>query len=223
MFQEIDKLIEDREESFPANLLKARDLLLEITKKDDKNADAFARLSHAMYWLGEFSESSADQEKYFGEGVEHGKKAVELAPESLEGNFWYATCMGSHGLVRGIMSSLFYLSPIEKHGKKSMELDEKYFLAAPLRLMGRFYHQAPPWPLGSGDTSKAIKTLERAVEMGPEFLQNHVYLAEVYISKGRKDDAKKLLEHVLSRPEPARNKLRHAKAQKDARIVLEKL
>lgn len=223
MFKEIDVLIEDREEKFPDNLNKAKELLLEIVAKDDKNGEAHARLAQVYFWLAEFNDQNDQKDKLLTEGVAHGKKAAELLPNSVEANMWYASCMGSHGMVRGIMSSLFYLSPIEKHGKKSMEIDEKYFQAAPLRLMGRFYHQAPGWPIGSGDTAKAIKILERAVELGPNFLYNHIYLADALISKGKKAEAKKLLEHVTSQPVPARNKMNFALFQKDAKKLLEKL
>jgi len=223
MFEEIDRLIEEREEDFPNNLLRARDLLLEIVKGEENKGPAYARLAHALFWLGEFSESDSDKDKYFGEAVEHGKKAVELAPDMVESHLWYGASMGSHGVVRGIMSSLFYLGPVEKHGTRAMEMDRAYFMAAPLRLMGRFFHQAPGWPIGSGDTNKAIKILEEAVQVGPEFLYNQIYLADAYLSKGRKDEAKKLLEDVLGRPEPEKGKLQYALYQRDAKKLMEKL
>ncbi|MCB1324958.1 MAG: tetratricopeptide repeat protein [Spirochaetales bacterium] len=201
MTAEADKLLAEREKDFPANLLKAREGYLEAFKADDKNAELSAKLAQVMFWLGEYSEAKEDRDKYFGEGVEHGKKAVELAPEAVAAHVWYASNMGSHGLVRGIMSSLFYLGPIEKHAKKAVELDETYFEAAPLRLLGRFYHQAPGWPVGSGDAKKALGLLEKAVQVGPQFAYNHIYLAELYLSRGKKDDAKKLIEQALALPE----------------------
>ena len=190
---------------------------------DADRGTAYAKLAEVLFWLGEYSKADADKEKYFGEGVEYGKRAVELLPESVEANMWYAANMGSHGLVRGIMSSLFYLGPMEKHGNKSIELDETYFQAAPLRLMGRFYHQAPGWPIGSGDTNKAIQILERAVQLGPDFLYNHVYLADAYLSKRRKDEARALLEDVLSRPVSEKYPMHHEMVVAEAKAIMAKL
>ncbi len=183
----------------------------------------YAKLSEIYFWLGEYSDNDTDKDYYFGQGVQYGKTAVELLPNSVQANLWYAANMGSHGMVRGIMSSLFYLGPIEKHGNKAMEIDETYFHGAPLRLMGRFYHQAPTWPIGSGDTNKAIQILEKAVQVGPDFLYNHVYLADVYIAKRRKDEAKQLLEDVINRPTSEKFPRHHEMVVKEAQTLLEKL
>lgn len=183
----------------------------------------YAKLSEVFFWLGEYADNDTDKDYYFGQGVEYGKKSVGLLPDAVESNLWYAANMGSHGMVRGIMSSLFYLGPIEKHGNKAMQIDENYFHGAPLRLMGRFYHQAPTWPIGSGDTNKAIEILEKAVQVGPDFLYNQVYLADAYISKRRKDEAKELLEEVLQRPESEKFPKHHAMVVEEAKKLLAKL
>lgn len=188
-----------------------------------QRGSAYAKLAEVYFWLGEYSESSADKDHYFGQGVEAGKKAVELVPDSVAANLWYGANMGSHGVVRGIMSSLFYLGPIEKHGKRAMEIDESYFYGAPLRLMGRFYHQAPGFPIGPGDSNKGIEILEKAVQVGPDFLYNHVYLAEVYMAKRRKDEARELLEDVLNRPVPEKYPKHHEMVTNEAQKLLEKL
>ena len=194
------KLLAKPDVDYPGNLLKARDLLLPLA--DGTNGDVYTALSETLFWLGDMSTQKAEQEKYHGEGVEHGKTAVALAPDSVAANLWFAANMGSHGVARGIMSSLFYLGDIEKHGKKAMELDKNYFHGAPLRLMGRFYHQCPGWPIGSGDKNKAIKILEEAVSTAPEFFLNGLYLAEVLIEKRKKSQAKKVLEDIVNGSEP---------------------
>ncbi|MCB1317957.1 MAG: hypothetical protein KDK27_18460 [Leptospiraceae bacterium] len=223
MSSEAEKLLAERELNFPENLLKAREIYLEALKNNEKDAEAVTQLAQIMFWLGEYSDSDSDKEKYFGEGVEHGKKAIELNPDSVAAHTWYASSMGSHGLVRGIMSSLFYLGPIEKHAKKAVELDESYFEAAPLRLLGRFYHQAPGWPVGPGDNKKAQELLERSIEVGPEFAFNQVYLADLYISKGKKDDARKMLEAALALPERSNMPIHYQRSQAQARSLMEKL
>jgi len=195
MLDRANALIQNREDDHPNLLLEARDLLLE--RQGNENEDQpYTLLAEALFWLGEYSEDKGEKERYFGEGVEHGKKAVAQDPESVAAHLWYAANMGAHGLVRGIMSSLFYLGPIDQHGKKALALDKTYFFGAPLRLMGRYYHQAPGWPVGKGDLGKAIKHLEEAVEVGPTFLLNHLYLAEAYLAKRKKAQAKALLDQI---------------------------
>lgn len=195
MLDRAKALIQNREDDHPNLLLEARDLLLEFNENDSAG-HPYTLLAEALFWLGEYSEDKSEKERYFGEGVEHGKKAVNLDPESVASHLWYAANMGAHGLVRGIMSSLFYLGPIDQHGKKALALDESFFFGAPLRLMGRYYHQAPGWPVGKGDLGKAIKHLEKAVQAGPTFLLNHLYLAEAYLAKRKKAEAKAMLDQI---------------------------
>lgn len=195
-FDEALHLLRSMEDDHPNNLLKAKELFLKCTS-GAKAGEAYILLSETLFWLGDISQNKNEKETYHGEGVEHGKKAVELAPDAVEAHLWFAANMGAHGMARGIMSSLFYLGDIDKHGSRAMSLDNRFFHGAPLRLMGRFYHQCPGWPIGKGDMNKAIKLLEQAVETGPEFLLNHFYLADAYIAKRKKREARKVLENML--------------------------
>ncbi len=193
-----DELIAKREEAFPDNLFEARDLLLQLTESDGKVGAAYWRLSQAMYWLGEYAAEKEHQEDFFGEGVEYGREAVRLEPDVAASHLWYAANLGSHGMVRGIMASLSYMGDLEKHGRIALGLDESYMYGAPLRLLGRFYHKAPGFPLGPGNTRKAIEMLERAVEVGPEFPLNHLWLADAYLSRRKRQEARDLLEQILA-------------------------
>lgn len=226
MFQQIDELLARREDQFPQTLLQAREALEKITSdtgSSAQHAGAYTRLAEVLFWLGEYSTAESDKEQYFSAGVEAGKKAVELDDGSAAAHMWYAACMGSHGMVRGIMSSLFYLGPLEKHGKKAMELDEAYYEAGPLRLLGRLYQQAPGWPVGPGDAKKAIDLLEKAVKIGPNFLYNHLYLAEAYLSKSRKEEARQLVSDVLARVDQLPFKMQAEMIRKDAQVLQARL
>ena len=199
--EEVKQLIEEREIQYPENLLKAREICEKAVEAGgDQVNTATVLLTEILFWLGDYTADKAEKEKFFSAGVEYGKKAVELEPESVAANLWFASNMGNHAVERGIMSALFYLGPIEKHGKKAMELEEGFFHAAPLRLMGRFYQQAPGWPVGPGDGKKALQCLERAMELSPDFGFNHTYLADLHLSNGKKDEARKLLEEAEALP-----------------------
>jgi len=195
-FEKAVQFLRNMEDEHPENLLKARDLFLHSTG-GDRAGEAYSYLAETLFWLGDITEDKTQKERFHGEGVEYGKNAVKHSPNSVEANLWYAANMGSHGMARGIMSSLFYLGDIDKYGSQAMTLDKAFFHGAPLRLMGRFYHQCPGWPIGKGDIGKAIKLLEQAVEVGPGFLLNHLYLAEAYIAKRRKKEARQVLENML--------------------------
>ena len=197
MFEEAKKLLADREADHPANLLAARDLLDKETSGANK-VEACNLLCEVLFWLGEYAANDKEKDTYFKAGVDIGKQAVKNAPDTVEAHLWFAANMGAHGVVRGIMSSLFYIKDIEKAGKRAMSLNESYFHGAPLRLLGRFYHQCPGFPIGAGDNKKALKILTQAVETGPTFYMNHVYLADILLARYKKDKARDLLNQVVA-------------------------
>ncbi len=220
--QRAERLISKREEDFPDNLFEARDLLLPLTESKKTAGVAYTRLSETMFWLGEYAAEEEHQEEFFGEGVEYGREAVRLEPDSAAAHLWFGANLGAHAVVRGIMASLSSMGELEEHGKRALELDETYFHAAPLRLLGRFYHQAPGFPIGPGDTRRAIELLERAVELGPDFYLNHLYLAEAYLSRRKKQEARALLEEILEAPAGECPDY-HALVQMQAQELLEEL
>ena len=217
---EARRLLDTREADHPAHLQKCREMLLPELE-GARRAEAATLLSEALFWLGEYSSSKKEKENYHQEGVEYGGISVALDGGRVAPNLWYAANMGSHGLARGIMSSLFYIKDIEKAGSRALALDEAFFYGAPLRLMGRFYHQCPPWPVGKGDLKKAVSLLEKAVATGPDFLLNHLYLAEVYLAKRNKVRARELLTEILQ-AEPRVFPVYQGQIQTQARELMKK-
>ena len=222
MLKKAEELLLNREADLPDNLLQAKEIFLTETKGDQAGR-AYCGLAETLFWLGEYAGSDKEKDNHYKKGVAFGKEAAERSPDEVGAHLWYAANMGQHGVVRGIMSSLFYLKPIERHAKRALELDENYFHGAPLRLMGRFFHQCPGWPIGSGDINKAIHTLEKAVAAGPHFYLNHLYLADACIAKYKKPRARELLRQILESPSPAELPKYHAIVCEMAKILLKKV
>ncbi|MCB1041763.1 MAG: hypothetical protein KDC35_02425 [Acidobacteria bacterium] len=196
MYETWRDLIDEREEDHPAHLVQAVNAINTYLENEEDDGIAWTLLSEALYWLGEYATSDEDKEKFHAQGVKAGERAVSFSEEDVAAHLWYAANMGSHGLIKGIMSSLFYIKPIEKHGSLALEMEEDFFFGAPLRLMGRFYHQCPPWPVGPGDKKKALSLLNRAVELAPEFLLNRYFLALLLKDMKRKAEAQSHLEAI---------------------------
>lgn len=221
--KKILRLIADRENDYPGALLEAQKRLLAHLDENENDGSALTLLAEVQYWLGIFCKDDLEKEGLLAEAVAFGRKAAALKPDSVAANFWYANCMAAHGMVRGMTSSLFYLEPMEEHGNRALELDESYFNAAPLRLMGRFYSKVPPSPVGTGDKKKGLLLAKRAVELAPDHLYNRVILAEAYLSARYFDEAREGLENVLATPEPDKFKLSYARCRAEALLMLESL
>lgn len=220
---EILRLIATREEDFPDHLLKAQKHLLRRLDTSENDSEALTLLAEINYWLGIHEADDARKEECLGQGVAYGMQAATLVPDSVAANFWYADCMAAHSVVRGMMNSLSYFQPMEKHGNRALELDEMYFNAAPLRMMGRFYCKVPPSPVGPGDKKKGLELSKRAVDLAPDTLYNRVVLADAYLSARYFEEARVLLMEVLKTPEPAAFRMSHALYVAEARQILERL
>lgn len=221
-FRRARKLIDERELD-DANLETARDELFTIVKSDAECDWAYGLLSEINYWLGEGALDAGDKLAFFEEGVECGKSGVEINADSLESNFWLAVNSGSYGQEKGIMQSLAMISPIKAAAEKALALDESYFYGGPWRVLGRLYHQAPGFPFSIGSPKKAVECLEKAVNLGPKFFLNRLFLAEAYLSNRDKARAKPHLEWILNTPPNANHEREDQSYQREAQTLLEKL
>ncbi len=199
IFQKVRKLIDERELD-ETNLETARDELFELVENDSECAWAYGLLSEINYWFGEYATEADDKLAFFEEGVECGKTGIEIDEDSLEANFWLAVNYGSFGQEKGIMQSLAMVQPIKSQAEKVIKLDESYFYGGAWRVLGRLYHKAPGFPFSIGSTKKAIECLEKAVNLGPKFFLNRLFLAESYISNRDKSKAREQLEFILNTP-----------------------
>ncbi|CAN5702065.1 hypothetical protein BH20ACI4_BH20ACI4_10620 [soil metagenome] len=222
IFQQVRKLIDERELT-DANLETARDELFALVEKDSECAWAYGLLSEINYWLGEYADEADDKLFFFNEGVECGKEGIAIDEDSLEGNFWLSVNYGSYGQEKGIMQSLALIMPIKDAAEKVLELDANYFYGGPYRVLGRLYHKAPGFPFSIGSTKKAVECLEKAVELGPKFFLNRLFLAEAYISNREKDKAREQLEWILNAPLNQNHELEDEGYKREAESLLENL
>jgi tetratricopeptide (TPR) repeat protein len=198
LLKEIGQHLDLRET--PGNLDVAINQLMNL-KADYPNEDIlYGKLSSAYFYKGLLEmDDSAKQELYYEHGVNFGKEAVTLNPRAIYGNYWYASNVGMLGLCRGMMASLASVDPMKKSYEIVLKENERFFFAGPHRALGRLYHMAPGWPISVGNKTKALHHLEKAVEIAPEFFNNRLYLAELYIDIGNRDKAKKELEWMIDK------------------------
>jgi tetratricopeptide (TPR) repeat protein len=105
------------------------------------------------------------------------------------------------GDAHGVIDSLFLLDPLRKEMLAVIELDPGFEGGAAHMILGRLDFILPS-VLGGGN-DKAERRLKTAIGYGPRRWINHLYLAEVYIDEGRKDEARALLRQILDGgPEP---------------------
>jgi tetratricopeptide (TPR) repeat protein len=221
IFKTARKLIDERE-LIEENLDTAHDLLVDLVETDSTCDRAFGLLSEIYYWSGE---SAVDGDKLFNfeYGVDYGKKGVAANENSLEANFWLAVNYGNYGTEKGIMKSLELIKPIKAHCERVIEIDESYFYGGPWRVLGRLYNKAPGFPFSVGDNKKAIECLQKALEFGPNFYLNHIFIAEAYLSGSDKTKAKEHLDWIINAPLNKNHEREDEGYKREAEAILAKL
>jgi tetratricopeptide (TPR) repeat protein len=221
IYKKARKLIDERELD-DANLDTAFDLLEEMIVKDAKCGWAYGLISEIYYWTGEFCKQD-DKLFNFEKGVEYGEKGIEVDPGSLEANFWLCVNYGSFGNQKGVMKSLELIKPIKELAEKVIAIDGSYFYGGAWRVLGRLYHKAPGFPFSIGDTKKGIECLEKALEYGPTFYLNHLFIAEAYLSSSNKEKAREHLEWIIKAPLNKNHETEDESYKKDAEKLLRKV
>jgi tetratricopeptide (TPR) repeat protein len=222
IYRKVRKLIDERETD-DENLETARDELFAVVEEDSECDWAYGLLAEINYWLGEYSDDAEDKIAFFNEGVECGEAAVGIDENSLEGNFWLAVNYGAYGQEKGIMQSLALVSPMKERAERALEIDGSYFYGGPYRVLGRLYHKAPGFPFSIGSTRKAIEYLEKAVEAGPRFYLNRLFLAEAYLSNRDRQKAREHLEWILAAPLNENHEFEDEGYKQQAAALLERL
>lgn len=220
---QIQQLIEQSETHETASLLEARSALLERLRLNKNDMEAMELLTGVYYWLGAYAEDDGARENYLVNGVETGKMAAVSGRDTVAANFCYASCMSSLGALHGLLNSRPFYKPIEKHGKRALEIDETYAQGGPLRLLGDFYSKAPPAPHGPGDKKRGLELARRAVSLGPGEIANQVVLADAYLAARYFDESRKILQGILTASEPRGSRLSFSLNQAKARQTLERL
>ena len=132
-------------------------------------------------------------------------KAVSGVPEARPLFLWAAVHWGLWGDVFGRMAAARQGvgDRVRRYSEILNALDERYEDAAGHRILGRLHTLAPKVPFFTGwvDRGKAVAELRRAVAIGPDNLDNHLFLAEALLEHqpARSAEAREILRRLLAR------------------------
>lgn len=132
-------------------------------------------------------------ERYGKEGMKYGKKAIQLAPDRVEGNYYYGLCVKSYADAVSVLTALAegLKGSTQKAFETAYKLDKMYENGGPIKAIGRFWFVLP-WPLK--DRNDSLTYFEEHHKYFPEDPEGEVWYAEALIDDGRKGQAKKLLK-----------------------------
>jgi hypothetical protein len=156
-----------------------------------KGADALAVSDALEELIAAGKDSPADREFALDYIRKHPQEGAAYA-------FARAAVTGRVVQTRGLGGAML-VSEVEHWAEKSRKLDPEFRKGAAARMLGTLYVMAPSGWLEHGNSEAGIELLEELVKNHPEVLENHLRLAEAYISLGDPGSATTYLCRCLAR------------------------
>lgn len=159
-----------------AKLLAAR----KAFRADTNNIPAAWALGEACFWRGEFAAGDAERSALAHEGIAVCRPLTLRAPTVPEGHYYLAMNLGQLARTKWL-EALVLVKELEQGLKLAGGMSPRLDHAGPDRCLGLLYRDAPGWPISVGSKAKARTHLLRAVELAPDFPENHLVLIESWL------------------------------------------
>ena len=203
------------------SLRQATLLMEQLSAREASNYEAWWRLARLRYYLADRENDSSKKTKLLQAGIDAAKKAVALDDKRVEGHFWFGANEGEYADLKGALQSLNLVKTIRKEFEAALAINPAYESGAIYSALGQIDLNLPR--LLGGSDRRGIERLEEGLKVGPDNAELAVTLAEVYGKKGRRDEAKRLLERVINGNDASRSPVELAELKAKARALLDKL
>jgi tetratricopeptide (TPR) repeat protein len=155
-------------------------------------------------------------------------KAGAAVPEAKPLFLWAAVHWGLWGDAFGRLAAARQGvgDKVRRYSEILIALDERYEDAAGHRILGRLHTLAPKVPFVTGwvDRDRAVSELRRAVALGPDNFDNHVFLAEALFEyqPAKAAEARDILRRLIVRQPTPELAVEQEKSLVNARALLAK-
>ena len=158
------------------------------------NTETAWKFGSACFDRAEFATNDTERATLAVEGINAMRELIAREPKLAAGHYYLAMNLGQLARTK-TLGALPLVDQMEVEFKIARDCDEHWDFAGPDRNLGTLYFEAPGWPASIGNRPKARKHLERAVEVAPDYPENHLNLLEAYL---KWDDAKGMRREVIA-------------------------
>lgn len=144
------------------------------------DAEAAWQFARTCFDMADLAAKKSERAAYGREGIEAARAALKLQPNSAAAHYYLGMNIGQVAQTKTI-GALSLVHQMETEWTTALHLDEHVDYAGPDRNLGLLYRDAPGPPLSIGDRVSAVQHLMRAVELNPEYPENHLNLIESQI------------------------------------------
>ncbi|OGP59955.1 MAG: hypothetical protein A2V67_10425 [Deltaproteobacteria bacterium RBG_13_61_14] len=174
----------------------------EAARANPRSEELWVKTALAGYYLGELIPLKEKEPRLqaFEEGKEAALQAMKVNPQSVGGNFWATVNNGRVTEIKGLLSGTFDFGLCIKAMTEVTRQDYKYYHGGVYRYWGRFVHEIPSLGrrMARFTLEDSIDLYKRSLEVEPNFFMTRLYMAESFLEDGKREEAKKQLEWVVS-------------------------
>jgi tetratricopeptide (TPR) repeat protein len=213
---EADQLFWQRDDT--EKLKQAIAVAEKVTSTSAQNYEMLWRLAKYRYYLADKEPDKKRREKIFEAGVAAAKKAIAADPNKVQGHFWLGANSGELADLKGAFDSLGLVRTIRREFEAALAIDPNYARGTIHLALAQMDLQLPR--LLGGNDRRGLARLEEGMKFGENNAELKLALADVYIKKNRRDEATRLLESIISEPDPLRSpaEMQELKAKAQQRL-----
>ncbi len=180
------------------NYRTSGDVFVKETQANPRNYEAAWKAARSYrYYADETKKKNVANWKaickeYGKLGMMYGEKAIALNQNGVEGNTWFGFSVASYADSVSVLTALKegLKDKTQKSFEKAYSINKKYENGGPIKALGRFWFVLP-WPLQ--DKKLSLKYMKEFQALYPDDPEGRVYLAEVLIKTGSKEEARSVL------------------------------
>jgi tetratricopeptide (TPR) repeat protein len=182
----------------PGRLDQVQGLLDQAASRAPDDYGLLWRRARLLFWKADDLSIPKEEKSRLGKACwEEAERAIAARPDGVEGWFHAAAGVGNYALGMGILRALTQglEGKFKERLARAEALDPVYQGGAIATSWGRFYYELP-WP--KYDAGKSRSSLRRALERNPGNVRALVYLGELELKEGRRDEARALWERAAA-------------------------
>jgi tetratricopeptide (TPR) repeat protein len=203
------------------NLKQAVAILEASFVRDPTNWEILWRLAKYKNYLADRAPDKESRIRYYEAAIGHAKRAIEIDDKRPEGHFWLAANYGQYAELKGPFKSLSLLKTIRQEFERALAINSAFDQGNAYLALGEMYLRLPR--LLGGNDRLGLELLETGLKVGPANAELHITLAEYYLKNGRKSDARRLLETVLTVDDPLQTPKEMAELRDKSKALLEQI
>ena len=176
-------------------------VIKKIYNNDSKNVDIIFRMARSIFLKAQNEKDKKKKMQYYSRGLRLAEKALRLDASNGYANFWYAAYIGRIGELEGNRQAILNSYEVEKYALIAIALEPNYDSAH--HMMGRWHYELANLnniekkiaamvygKLPEGSYSEAISFFKNAIQIKPNEIRHHFWLAKTYYAIGDQELSK---------------------------------